>query len=659
MKTYLFVVFLTVIQIPIVYCQDWTWGIKATGDQQQDLGADVASDSEGNLAVAGYFKKSFELGTFSLHTDNDSYASIYLSRINSTHQVEWLLRIEAGESYGDDIALVMDDDGNIYLTGNKDSHIFVSKYSSTGKLIWNNDFEKKHYGYGNTIAIDQFDNVYVGGGSGWTFFMAKLNYEGEVVWKKDFWYNYSAACNLSDLNVDALGNIYFVGAYGIDIQLDDFSLIHPGNLDDATFWGRMDPDGNFTWVKSAYGLSGDNPQIALTADNYIYLSGINLSGISFDGTYLPGICCNRASPFIAKYDSDGNFEWAKQGFTNWSDEGGVVKDIKADHEGNLYLTGIYFTCYGSGCTQLDFYVEKYDKNGTHLWREEMNMMHTNDMSYNIDIDNNGFCYALGNNSSVNFIDMSQYSPTNTVGIGSFDTGASTYKRTPRPHGLARTYWLCDETTVALNATGNNIKWYSDPTISKLIHTGNAFEPTLVGTDTFYVTQTFNGIESWPKEIIINIVHLPTASLVLKNNTLSAPVGQQLNYQWLYKGDSINAHSTYVMVDTATSVEDFSVIISQGPCFKLLENIVTAIQPESMRHFSYYPNPTSGVVTIKRADSSRVTFQVLTPQGLEVLRQQGESHTNADVVDISQLPAGIYLLRIQTDDARQTVKLIKK
>jgi hypothetical protein len=158
------------------FSQEWTWSIKATGDHQRYNALDMNVDTDGNMVIAGYYQKNFSLGPFSLYTEDDYYADMYLARINSEKEVEWLIHIEAEDSYGDDIAITTDDDDNIYLTGNKDGKIFVTKYNSEGIEIWTNNFEGQYYGYGKSIALDQYDNVYISGGSGWNFFIAKLGF---------------------------------------------------------------------------------------------------------------------------------------------------------------------------------------------------------------------------------------------------------------------------------------------------------------------------------------------------------------------------------------------------------------------------------------------------------------------------------------------------
>lgn len=66
----------------------------------------------------------------------------------------------------------------------------------------------------------------------------------------------------------------------------------------------------------------------------------------------------------------------------------------------------------------------------------------------------------------------------------------------------------------LEATGENINWYSDPTLDTLVFQGNRFETgdTLPGVYPYYVTQTVDGCESSSVVITLTIFALPEVTL---------------------------------------------------------------------------------------------------------------------------------------------------
>lgn len=617
--------------------QDWTWGIKATGDYQHYMGLDMAVDTQGNMFLAGYFQENLILDNFSIYTPDDYYADLYIVKINSNKEVEWLRMFEAESCYGDDISVIVDDDESIFITGNIDGKIFVTKFDPEGNQIWHNDFEGEQYGYGMSIALDQFDNVYVSGGAGWNFFMTKLNYDGEVVWIRDIPFNYSDAVHITDINVDRLGNIYFIGVFGIEtLVLDNFVLEHNGSWGQDTLWGKMDTDGNFIWIKSSDGRTNANPQIALTSDGYLYLSGSLYSGITFDGIYIEGICCQNPKPYIAKYDILGNVIWAKEGFTTYGEKG-TTADIKVNYAGNLYLTGGYFTC--SPCTESDVYLEEYNSDGDHLWRKEFAMT-SSDGTRAIDIDNQGYAYYTGYNMSENFIDENLFSPTNTLGVGQLNTLSSTYKKTPRPQ-IERMYTICElGSNVTLNATGSNIEWFSDPNLNNLVFQGNSYSFQTNESLKLYVTQTVNTITSWPKEVIVNVSDLDTAELTFDNPILTATYNQLFNYQWYYLEEPItDATDNFIEITQGTDFMDYGVLITQQDCQVALGRLILSNDSFEIKgDVLLYPNPTTGIITIV-SNTQIDNVEVFNNLGQMVL-----SVKNSFELDITPLNTGLYFVK---------------
>lgn len=535
--------------------QDWVWGLKATGNHQHSDDTDIAVANDGNAVIAGYFQKSMILDGHSLYTTDDYYSDIFLGSLNPDGHIKWLISIEAGSSYSYDIGVALDDDKNIYLTGCKNGTVFVSKYDSSGVLIWNTDFDKKYYGYGKDIAIDQFDNVFVIGGGGWNFFMAKLNFYGETIWTKDIQVNSSAGFSPNDIDVDALGNIYFAATFGVDsIKLDDIEIKQKG----STFWGKLDPDGKFIWARAAKGTTTDTPQIALTSDNHIYVSGSFSERLTIEDTVLNGPCCSGPKPYIAKYDLQGNFIWAKT-----ANGEGNTKEIKLDFDGNLYLTGTNYDW------ELDYYIEKYGSSGNLIWRKDFKNP-SYDIGQGLDIDNKGFLYVAAYTLAENSIDEHSNAATNSLGIGKLNTLSATPKRPARPI-INRLFFACDESELkSLHAKGQNIKWYDTATLSHQVHSGELFEKNFQTTDTLYVTQTINNIESWPREVIVFKVDLSNEKVSYKKDTLSAISSKDFSYKWMLNENEIVGSKSSFYVPRLNG--KYSVEIIAGNCSATLDYI---------------------------------------------------------------------------------------
>jgi len=655
------IVFITILCITPAYGQHWQSGIKATGSDQtyamyQD--ADIAVDGAGNMFIAGHFESLLSFDSLLIQSDDDQYYSdIFVCRINANHEVQWLKRIDAGSNYGDYIAIALDDSNNVYVTGDQSGRMFVSKYDDMGTLLWSKTFGTDVWGYGTVVKTDIYDNVYVSGGSGWNFFMAKLNSSGDILWIKDIWVNFSAGCMVSDIALDVFGNIYFAGKFEIDLPLDHITLPYTGSWGPSVFWGKMSSEGKFIWAKSAAGRASEQVSLELTSDNHLLLSGgVSGGSVTFGSkTVWRGNCCQGATGYMVKTDTTGNVLWAKASTDNYY--GSMPNDMQVDWAGNIYLMGSYFTCYGTYCSESDYYIEKYDPDGTPLWRKDY-ASPDSEGAKGIDIDNNGLLYLLGVNSSKTFVDEDMWIPTRTFGIGVFNTDSSTYKRTPRPFVEPSLTWLCDPgDTAHLSAAGQQLRWYGSLPLSSKLAEGDTYNPVVTKSGTYYVTQTVGGIESWPAPAVVRLPGFIQGDLIAVADSIVAPRGDEVTYQWLHNGDSIaNANDYYILVPSH-EYDNYSVVLSQGPCKKTLDHIIMAAEPVQDNEVVFYPNPASNFITMINPGSV---------SGVRVIDIRGNEVSNAAflpteeiIIDLSQQQPGLFIIEVTGKGIHKYSKVIKR
>jgi hypothetical protein len=77
----------------------------------------------------------------------------------------------------------------------------------------------------------------------------------------------------------------------------------------------------------------------------------------------------------------------------------------------------------------------------------------------------------------------------------------------------------------------------------------------------------------------------------------------------------------------------------------------------VRLVSLYPNPAKGMVTIIPARAITADILVYNPIGKIVVNKSGVALGSQYQMDISNLQPGVYLVRINAGDTRQTLKLI--
>ena len=89
------------------------------------------------------------------------------------------------------------------------------------------------------------------------------------------------------------------------------------------------------------------------------------------------------------------------------------------------------------------------------------------------------------------------------------------KETPDPPQVSDVSVCAGEGVPDLIATGENVKWYLDRELTRMVHTGGQFSTSesLPGQYTWYVTQTHSDCESYPTEVSLIIKSVPSAPVV--------------------------------------------------------------------------------------------------------------------------------------------------
>jgi hypothetical protein len=294
---------------------------------------------------------------------------------------------------------------------------------------------------GYCVAVDNFGNIYAGGGYYDTVdfdpgdgvdehtsngskdcFISKFNSSGEFQWAKT-WGGIQAYSDpnhdcVTAIAVDQSGCLYAAGYFGsfqpVDFDPGDGYDFHSSNggRHDA-FLSKFDSSGNFIWARTWGGnlWDGINGNIAVDSLGNIYTSGAFESMVDFDtGAGSDNHSSNGAADcFLNKFDSSGNFCWAR----TW---GGGAYDrssgVSVDSSGNVYVTGLFSAIVdfnpGSGIDNhfsfggYDAFLSKFASTGDFEWAGTWGGSGW-DMGINITTDNNGNAYVSGRfDTSVDF-----------------------------------------------------------------------------------------------------------------------------------------------------------------------------------------------------------------------------------------------------------------
>jgi len=480
--------------------------------------------------------------------------------------------------------------------------------------------------------------------SGFTdIYLAKYDNAGNYIWVKSFGSN-SGGDWPTDIAVDDSGNIYITGRYRAPIDCDPgpgvFTL--PTVFGDDIFLSKYDSTGSFIWAKSLAG-NGDDRSCSITIDSVmnVYITGSFQSACDFDpGPATVNLTANGASDlFFAKYDSSGNYVWAKGlGGATFNDEG---RGIILNSNGDVSLTGYFSgTCdfnVGSGTYNLtavgayDAFFAKYDNDGNFIWAKRMNSTMTgNVVSYDIDTDSIGNIYLCG------------YFNSNS----DFDPGVG---------------------TAYLSTAGNN-----DIFFAKYTAAGNYVWAKAIGgggTDECFHIMLDRNAKILLSGFFPNIADFNpgpgTAYLSANGNNdiFFAHYDNNGNYLWAYSVGGYGDDRSYgfcqdssgsVFIagyfdavcdfDPGAAVANLTPIGVVDLYVAKYSNLITTITSVEANYTEpyLYPNPTNNKIIIR--------FKGM----LEVYTMLGEKVTEIDInadnveVDISSIPAGIYLCRLISD-----------
>lgn len=311
------------------------------------------------------FKKMFFSGFIIFILSNVCFSQV---------SIGWVARYNVGFSGGAGLAIIADDSGYVYVTGNSygaltRQDLFVIKYSKTGVNQWtrrvadtiNNGFRSgfaielddmnniivggigvfKYDNIGNllwsnsqdvryeAIVIDNTGNVFATGGASTRFITKKFQPNGNILWTQTY---QNLSSNVSrDITIDKNEDVIITGQSAQTMSLYDYMTIKYSNSGNSV-WERRYNGGN---EDAAYAITSDD-------SNNVYVSGWNRNATT--------------DILTIKYSSEGDTIW-KAVF----DGGGfdVGYDIEVDSLGNVYVGGV---------TNSSSYITiKYDINGNILW----------------------------------------------------------------------------------------------------------------------------------------------------------------------------------------------------------------------------------------------------------------------------------------------------
>lgn len=303
---------------------------------------------------------------------------------------------------------------------------FIAKYGPTGNFIWAKGFGAIGTDDCTALAVDGAGNIYVAGSFAFTvdfdpsasvsnltqqyginLFLAKYDASGNHVWAKGIIGNTTLSAFSEGLNIDINGDILLTGSYSGTLDFDPsastVNLVSAGSLE--IFVAKYNSAGNYLWAHR-FGSIAEDYARSVTSDGAgnVYIVGQFKGTVDFDPSASTNTLTSSTNSdiYIAKYDINGNYVWAKNISSSTAAEN--IYSIYSDASGNLYIAGEYagltdfdpnagvynLTCVGG----LDAFFAKYDSGGNLIFAKSIGGINF-DHAYSIVADVLGNMYLTG------------------------------------------------------------------------------------------------------------------------------------------------------------------------------------------------------------------------------------------------------------------------
>jgi hypothetical protein len=277
--------------------------------------------------------------------------------------------------------------GNLDGTNSGGTDAFISKYDASGTLLWTKQLGTSSGDEARAVSADGLGNVYITGvtfgnlggsnaGNG-DAYISKYDSTGTLLWTQQIGTSGQDGC--AGVSADGSGNVYISG-----YTTGSLGGANAGNYD--AFISKYDASGALLWTKQIGTSSNDTSNsVSVDGSGNVYISGVTDGG-------LGGASAGGQDAFLVKYDANGTLLWTRQAGTSAFDRSNAVS---VDGLGNVYISGItQGSLGGTNAGSNDAFISKYDASGTILWTEQLGTS-SSDNCFGVSVDISGNAYAVG------------------------------------------------------------------------------------------------------------------------------------------------------------------------------------------------------------------------------------------------------------------------
>jgi hypothetical protein len=623
------------------------------GGSDIDKGMGVAVDTFQNAFLAGY-TSSTGLATTGAYQTTVSGTDAFLAKFDSAGNLAWATYF-GGSGTEEGLSVATDKTGNVYLAG----------YTNSSSSIATTGAYQTSYGTNDDA------------------FLAKFNYKGSLKWATYYGgslgdYGYAVA-------TDKLGNV-FLGGY-----TQSSSGIASGSAYQTTYGGsedafiaKFDSTGTRQWA-TYYGGSDVDHGFGLATDysGDVYMTGYtqSTSGIASASAYQTTYG-TRGDAFLVKFSSSGSRLWGTYYGSDQEDDG---YGVATDYSGNVYMGGYSFSSTTSlastGAYQtsnngnFDAILVKFNSSGSRQWATYYGGTSA-DYGYSVAVDPSNDVYLAGaTNSSTDIATNDAYQNTNYGNQDGFmakfsSSGTRQYA----------TYYgdVSEDGAYGVATKDSQTAYLAGYTASSSgIATPNGYQQTYGGGgyDAFLVKFEAMGTPL-PVELVSFEATLRDQDVLLYWQTASETNNRGFEMERSTDGhrwEAIDFIPSRSRNGNSQSLLSYDANDEHLPAAKKIyyrfrqvdyngrENYspirVISFQPNTL--ISIYPNPAENSLHLLMPEGYKaVSADVLRPDGRSLQTYLFSTENRTPDIDISTLPAGIYVLRLNCGNDVSVCRFVK-
>lgn len=537
--------------------------LRSGGSTLLDRSDAVAVDADGNMYLAGYFQGTATFQGFSLTSAGNTDG--FIVKYDPQGNVVWARRM--GGTGADEIRGITITGNDLYVVGyfndatnfNTPSSfgsnvlnsagstdIFLAKYTTGGGFLWARRAGGTNVDRANGVATDG-TNVYLTGNFTGTanfntpsvfgsnevtsignvdMFVSCFNGSGTLQWVRR-----GGSTGNDEGNSIAVGltGVYVAGAFESDAHFNLAGLPGATSLTSAgskdIFVARYSLSGGIEWTRRAGGTGNDIAfGIANIGDN-VFITGQFLETANFNTPSAFGsnelVSAGAIDGFYVRFNANGDYAGGRRfGGTN-NDYGKSICRIGT----TLYVTGTFSSIANFnqpsafGSNELvsagfgDMFLARFTNTGGFNWAVRGGGS-SNDIGNSVAALNTEVYVGGQFSGTANFNSPSSWGSNTLSTVGDGDAFLVRYSCIPPPPTGDGNQEFCaanNPTVGNLQATGNNIQWFSTPTGGTALTTNTL----LVNGQTYYASQSSNGCTSVERlavtSTIYTIIPAPTGN----------------------------------------------------------------------------------------------------------------------------------------------------